>query len=71
MHIVTDKLQEELAKTAVMSWMTIKDLLLKKVKMPTSTYYTILSKWRITWPQAKKLWKYVDFNAIIENVKKS
>lgn len=71
MRIVPEKLQEELAKTAVMQWMTIKELLLSKVKMPTSTYYTILSKGRITWPQAKKLWKYVEINYIIDNAKKS
>jgi hypothetical protein len=71
MRIVPEKLQEELAKTAVMQWMTIKELLLNKAKMPTSTYYTILSKERITWPQLKKLWKYVDVNSILENVKKS
>jgi len=71
MRIIPEKLQEELAKTAVMNWMTIKDLLATKVKMPTSTYYTILSKWRITWPQAKKLWKYVDISYIVDNVKKS
>lgn len=71
MRITVDRLQEELAKTAVMQWMTIKDLLESKIKMPTSTYYSILSRGRITWPQAKKLRKYVDFNYILDNAKRS